>query len=519
MYLKSSLIPVLDYSLCVIKSDTLIPKGLCDRLIAAVKPLEDVPDEEKDWHPGSDGKVLDLVHPSLWPLVYGRSRALTNKRISVKDCLSHCGHGDVIPEPAPREAGPPWSRWGGSDVKVLSTKFQWLPCDVSLDSRGNPTIDSYINNLHPVEQAEMYPIIQEFIKASLPAWDLIYRWPEEFIFQRLTTLEVGPLCLAPEVCEDHEEYPGSCNPWNRPINEDEEPREENEPWTEDYDTSARGLLDHAWFDETHPPDLPDAYIPPSHHSHPDDDEEDRVFPVSFDDINTSGFFHKAPRVQVIAKLANIHLTPEKPTYDGGSWHIEGQLNEHICATALFYYSSHNITASRLAFRTPADQEKLQSGLQYQQDDRRSITRTFAIPSGVYNGSTLQDLGSVLTKEGRAVFFPNLVQHRVEPFELADKSQPGHRKILALFLVDPAVPIVSTANVPPQQGHWAPCKDLVRSNRRLPPEVTDMVLKNIDYFIEEDEAKKLREQLMAERTVMQEASDKALNDVQFSFCEH
>jgi hypothetical protein len=27
-------------------------------------------------------------------------------------------------------------------------------------------------------------------------------------------------------------------------------------------------------------------------------------------------------MQVIVKLANIHLTPEKPTYDGGSWHVE-----------------------------------------------------------------------------------------------------------------------------------------------------------------------------------------------------
>lgn len=30
-------------------------------------------------------------------------------------------------------------------------------------------------------------------------------------------------------------------------------------------------------------------------------------------------------LQVIVKLANIHLTPEKPTYEGGTWHVEGQL--------------------------------------------------------------------------------------------------------------------------------------------------------------------------------------------------
>lgn len=28
------------------------------------------------------------------------------------------------------------------------------------------------------------------------------------------------------------------------------------------------------------------------------------------------------RLQVVVKLANIHLFPEKPSYGGGSWHIE-----------------------------------------------------------------------------------------------------------------------------------------------------------------------------------------------------
>ena len=30
-------------------------------------------------------------------------------------------------------------------------------------------------------------------------------------------------------------------------------------------------------------------------------------------------------LQIVVKLANIELTPEKPEYEGGSWHIEGQL--------------------------------------------------------------------------------------------------------------------------------------------------------------------------------------------------
>jgi hypothetical protein len=30
-------------------------------------------------------------------------------------------------------------------------------------------------------------------------------------------------------------------------------------------------------------------------------------------------------LQIIVKLANIHLTPESPSYEGGAWHVEGQL--------------------------------------------------------------------------------------------------------------------------------------------------------------------------------------------------
>ena len=35
------------------------------------------------------------------------------------------------------------------------------------------------------------------------------------------------------------------------------------------------------------------------------------------------------KLQIIVKLANIHLTPEKPTYEGGTWHVEGQANESM----------------------------------------------------------------------------------------------------------------------------------------------------------------------------------------------
>lgn len=47
----------------------------------------------------------------------------------------------------------------------------------------------------------------------------------------------------------------------------------------------------------------------------------------------------------------------------------------------------------------------------------------------------------------------------------------------------------------------------------------MVLKHVNYFINDDEAKEWRSQLMAERTLMQDAADEALSSGDFNFCEH
>ena len=153
---------------------------------------------------------------------------------------------------------------------------------------------------------------------------------------------------------------------------------------------------------------------------------------------------KGRRLQVIVKLANIILTPEKPEYKGGSWHVEGMQNERIVASGIYYYESDNITESRLQFRQAMDEPD------YEQNDNRGVEAVF----GLEDGAALnQLLGSVITQSDRCIAFPNLYQHQVAPFKLADPSRSGVRRILVFFLVDPFNPIVSTAQVAPQQMSW------------------------------------------------------------------
>ncbi|OHW91230.1 DUF4246 domain-containing protein [Colletotrichum incanum] len=493
LYEATGLVPVFDATTAVLKSDNAIPPEIKEELKKGVAVLEDVQEHEKDWHPGSDGKVLDLVHPSLWPLVYGVSRIVPDKRIPLEDTVEACGTGQTIPAPVKKPQG------YGSPQDLWSYKFQWLPCDIDIEE-GKPNIRSYINNLHPQRHAGLYTTIEKVIEKTLPLWDVVYRWHEEFEVLRIPCGEVGRDCQAG--CTTY------CSQANRPLEPDEEERDEDEYWLEadEPSPSLTWQRDEIWFNRTHPakkPDVPECYSP---------------MLLKPGDVNLkTGFFNNADRIQVIVKLANIHLTPEKPTYDGGSWHIEGQLNEHICATALYYYDNDNITESRLEFRTTADREQLMTTLRYEQDDYYSIERTFRIDA---QGVNTQELGGVVTREDRLLVFPNVYEHCVAPFELVDKTRPGHRKILALFLVDPAVPVISTANVPPQQRDW--WKEGVTPDNHigpLPVEVTDMVFDNLDFPIGLEQAKKIREELMAERTAIAGEYRFHSSQREWSFCEH
>lgn len=224
-------------------------------------------------------------------------------------------------------------------------------------------------------------------------------------------------------------------------------------------------------------------------------------------------------IQVIVKLANIHLTPSKPDYAGGSWHIEGQLNERICATALYYYDNENITDSHLAFRTKVSTDDITSR-DYSQDDNDGVCYLFDIER---DGPGIQDIGRVLTREGRLLAFPNVLQHQVQPFSLADLTKPGHRKILALFLVDPFQRIISTANVPPQQREWwadALHQENEGGLNALPAELRQQVLDEVtDFLIGLDEAKSLRDELMEERGRFVVDVNGEFERETFAFCEH
>lgn len=129
--------PVIVYNGDVVKSDSALPTNYKTSLQNAVKAFEKkIPERSKDWHPGSDEKVLDLVHPSLFPLVYGRTRILENGDVtSLEDCINRCGQGSILDVPGEDQTLEPTSysySYESFHENPYSRKFQWLPCEVDI---------------------------------------------------------------------------------------------------------------------------------------------------------------------------------------------------------------------------------------------------------------------------------------------------------------------------------------------------------------------------------------------------
>ena len=387
------------------QSDSLIDDDLRSRLREAVRALDNVPDSEKDWHPGSDGQVLDLVHPSLFCLVK-----------------------DVSGAPERAWQFPTATRWSQYE---FSKNFQWLPSDVDVSDDGAVTLGSYVNNVHPVAHHDLAEVLPDLMSRMLPLWENVLadlRHPR-------------PLRIVPDPYSWYTDEPDI---------------HDAEAWDE-------------WWENRHPV-IPDA---------PEFDAS--ALPGRTDRVSLRG-----RRLQVIVKLATIHLTPDNPEYSGGSWHVEGMLNERIVSTGIYYWDSENTTESRLNFRAAVDDPN------YEQNDDDGVREVY----GLENEEALnQELGSATTPAGRCLAFPNILQHRVGSFRLADPTKPGHRKILVFFLVDPSVKIVSTSDIPPQQP-WA--------------ETSTMTL---------EEANGYREQLMHERKFFTTEHNQERYERAFSLCEH
>ena len=144
----------------------------------------------------------------------------------------------------------------------------------------------------------MYPVVEKLIARAIPLWDIS--------LSKLKCLDKAQLnettrikCSGAKYTDHPEDLPEDQKPQQRPD-------ESEESFWERYGEWEKSVKQYA---------LPEP-------------GEYRVWKNDISDC--SDFSHDLRRdfatgLQIIVKLANIQLTPDKLSYDGGSWHVEGQV--------------------------------------------------------------------------------------------------------------------------------------------------------------------------------------------------
>ncbi|KAH6854748.1 hypothetical protein B0I37DRAFT_362937 [Chaetomium sp. MPI-CAGE-AT-0009] len=581
---RTKITPTLDATFSIAKSDDLVPHELQSALRESFARLQADQASSPDWHPNTNKTVQDLVHPSMYPLVYGRSLFLPDEVVGVEDAVDKfAGKGEVIPrrpewgdEPSDDMRRSPRFRntyngdldtgVGGGDIDntFWSTVYQWLPANVAFTANGGVRFTSYINNLHPTKYHDIYSTVEKLIETALPMWDQclakyktrgqydgagrhnprfpVPENPDDENPDNWDPQSIAEMLDREETANPSEELPVQTEPSNNGSKSAGEPAYEDLDDDEEYQE-----LVERWYEVREPVQIrPPAF------------STSRV-DYAVEPTKTLREMFKDTGLQIIVKMASIELTPENPEFSPGGWHIEGQMNEHIVGTVLYYLDSENITDSHLDFRTFTTS--------YQQDDFEVGQGSFGWMESIYGASLgcgygsqcLQNYGSVLTPPGRLLAFPNVFQHRVSGFRLADPSKPGHRRFIALWLVDPLTRIISTANVPPQQASWWADKAFGAPGKGnnavsgIPPEITQLLVERglVGHQLAEaldagktgepklphellamvrkelgdglpmtrEEAEEHRLKLMNSRSAFQDEARNKWKEETYSFCEH
>lgn len=139
--------------------DGAVSRELRDRLQGHVERL--LAEGPVDYHPGTAEHVRDLVHPSLFPFVKGRTELRPG--------------ATAPPEPRPSER----DFWGRPYERSM---YQWLPTPFAVDRSGGVKILSYINNLDRNVYPEIYDDLAELFGAMLPRFESVYGYAKSVAF-------------------------------------------------------------------------------------------------------------------------------------------------------------------------------------------------------------------------------------------------------------------------------------------------------------------------------------------------
>ena len=435
----------------MIKSDAQISDTLRYEIQKCIRGLPRRSRRGTEYH----DKTSIVVDPFLFPFSWEKTRTLHYEALTLSDCLERSGEGKLARQPnkeeCSEEEGPRYP-----NEQAWSRRFQYLPFDVKFDNKGEggSQITSYINNVHPRNHQSFYSTLEKFIDAVIPMLNrtIISLKAPDYENVRLHVAVMGrEPCIKKDVDDFRPPEQRATKTW--------------------IDSHGR------W--------------------------QDFIFVDLKKEFWNIG-------LQMVLQVQEISLDPQSTNYEGEEWHVQGQRNERICATALYVYSALNTTSAQISFRKRVHVEEALLAKDYIQEPPWAPEMY-----GARHGDPIiQHMGDIHLREGRVITYPNSFQTRLMPFELMDKNQPGYVKLLILHLIDPQRRMMSTSMVPPQRRDWW-AKEVRRKNARLwrlPMEIWDRIVNSVeDYPVGLEEGKAIRQEFMAERAHYQKNHTEAMLD--------
>ena len=442
-------IPAIDGG--VVKSDAQIPGTLRNEFQKLIAGLPRRPRKETRLYDG----LSHVVDPFLFAFSWEKTRTLQHEALTLSDCVRRSGEGKLARQPTEEECQEK-ERPRYPNEQAWSRRFQFLPFDLRFDNKGEggSRITSYINGVHPRDHQSFYSAFEKFIDAVIPMLNrtLIQLKAPDYENIRLHVAVMG---REPFIKKDVDDF---------------RPPEQRATKT--------------WIDS-----------------------QGRWQDFIFVDLKKE-FWNVG--LQIVLHVQEITLAPQRVSYEGEEWQVQGQRNERICATAIYVYSALNTTPAQISFRKRVHVEEALIAKDYIQEPPWAPE----IYGARHGDPAIQHMGDVNLREGRLITYPNIFQTRLMPFELIDESKPGHVKLLIVHLIDPQQRMMSTSMVPPQQRDWW-AEEVRRKNAklwRLPREVWDRIVESVeDYPVGIEEGETIRQEFMAERAEYQKKHMEAMMD--------
>ncbi|KAF3141011.1 hypothetical protein TWF703_002518 [Orbilia oligospora] len=305
------------------KADGMVSEELREKLIKATSSLERIQknrittsDKLRDLdppHPGYEYRnVVQLINPSPWPVIYGRTRNIAD--------------AEPIELPAelqkPRNTKALWRRY--------SDEFCCLPTEFEVSADGKQTkVLSYINNLPQADEQELglRKTLGEIFTCFVPLFNHVLAdlsRPQPRGAPAMELLEFIPTA----------EY---LQEWKEALDRFEHGEDSN---PDIFDYTEEHCMDHVQCREKKRKCKKVCHVERL-------DRWDIWTPPPMPEVLRL----EGRRLKVFVELSSIHLSPETGfEYRQGDWRINARLNERIVATGLYCIERENITEAQIDFK-------------------------------------------------------------------------------------------------------------------------------------------------------------------------